>query len=216
MELPHRCLCLYVCVCLLLCRGTQNTDHVHSVVARFLYFAFSLLSSPPPGSPSGPTHVATRVMPTPSCLPCCCSCCCSCHHTWCCCSASFNTNTTNTSGFADLLGTPAISMESLLSALVQGSSSPLLGLVHMLLLRQAQADMEISHASGCLQVGGCLFVYDCASRHNRAQAWPPCSFLLTGLFCKTTKCIDAAPAGCMYLCVTTGAPPHRQVSCDCC
>lgn len=43
-------------------------------------------------------------------------------------------------------------MESLLAALLQGSSSPLLGLVHMLLLRQAQADMELSHATGCLQV----------------------------------------------------------------
>lgn len=47
---------------------------------------------------------------------------------------------------------PAVSMEALLSALMQGSSSPLLGLVHVLLLRQAQADMEISHATGCLQV----------------------------------------------------------------
>lgn len=55
-------------------------------------------------------------------------------------------------GFADLLGLPAISMESLLAAVLQGSSSPLLGLVHMLLLRQAQADMEYSHATGCLQV----------------------------------------------------------------
>lgn len=54
-------------------------------------------------------------------------------------------------GFADLLGMPAISMESLLSALLEGSSSPLLGLVHILLLRQAQADMEYSHATGCLQ-----------------------------------------------------------------
>lgn len=64
-------------------------------------------------------------------------------------------------GFADLLGMPAISMESLLSALLQGSSSPLLGLVHILLLRQAQADMEYSHATGCLQVsvaGGPLAV----------------------------------------------------------
>jgi hypothetical protein len=43
-------------------------------------------------------------------------------------------------------------MESLLAAVLQGSSSPLLGLVHTLLLRQAQADMEYSHATGCLQV----------------------------------------------------------------
>ncbi len=55
-------------------------------------------------------------------------------------------------GFSDLLGLPAISMESLLEALIQGSSSPLLGLVHTLLLRQAQADMEYSHATGCLSV----------------------------------------------------------------
>lgn len=58
-------------------------------------------------------------------------------------------------GFADLLGMPAISMETLLSALLEGSSSPLLGLVHILLLRQAQADMEYSHATGCLQVCVC-------------------------------------------------------------
>lgn len=50
---------------------------------------------------------------------------------------------------------PAISMETLLSALLEGSSSPLLGLVHILLLRQAQADMEYSHATGCLQVCVC-------------------------------------------------------------
>lgn len=60
-------------------------------------------------------------------------------------------------GFADLLGMPAFTLESLLAALLEGSSSPLLGLVHVLLLRQAQADMEISHATGVLQVGhvGC-------------------------------------------------------------
>lgn len=56
-------------------------------------------------------------------------------------------------GFCDLLGVPGFSMESLLSALLQGSSSPLLGLVHILLLRQAQADMEEAHATGVLQVG---------------------------------------------------------------
>lgn len=63
------------------------------------------------------------------------------------------TQLVHVAGFADLLGMPAVSMEALLSALMQGSSSPLLGLVHVLLLRQAQADMEISHATGCLQVG---------------------------------------------------------------
>jgi hypothetical protein len=55
---------------------------------------------------------------------------------------------------ADLFGAPPFSMEALLSGLLQGSSSPLLGLVHVLLLRQAQADMEEAHATGVLQVGG--------------------------------------------------------------
>jgi hypothetical protein len=36
---------------------------------------------------------------------------------------------------------------------LQGASSPLLGLVHVLLLRQAQAVMEEAHATGVLQVG---------------------------------------------------------------
>jgi hypothetical protein len=45
-------------------------------------------------------------------------------------------------------------MEALLGGLVQGSSSGLLGLVHVLLLRQAQADMEEAHATGVLQVSG--------------------------------------------------------------
>ncbi|KAF6264659.1 hypothetical protein COO60DRAFT_75930 [Scenedesmus sp. NREL 46B-D3] len=52
---------------------------------------------------------------------------------------------------ADLLGAPPFSMEALLAALQQGSASPLLGLVHVLLLRQAQADMEEAHATGVLQ-----------------------------------------------------------------
>eukprot|EP00878_Enallax_costatus_P022608 GHUV01024000.1.p1 GENE.GHUV01024000.1~~GHUV01024000.1.p1 ORF type:complete len:306 (+),score=71.75 GHUV01024000.1:717-1634(+) len=56
-----------------------------------------------------------------------------------------------TTGFCDLLGVPGFSMEALLSALFQGSSSPLLGLVHIILLRQAQADMEEAHATGVLQ-----------------------------------------------------------------
>lgn len=55
-------------------------------------------------------------------------------------------------GFCDLLGVPVFSMEALLNALLQGSSSPLLGLVHIILLRQAQADMEEAHATGVLQV----------------------------------------------------------------
>jgi len=55
-------------------------------------------------------------------------------------------------GFCDLLGVPGFSLESLLSALLQGSSSPLLGLLHIV-LRQSQADMEEAHATGVLQVG---------------------------------------------------------------
>jgi hypothetical protein len=54
---------------------------------------------------------------------------------------------------ADLFGAPPFSMEALLGGLLQGASSPLLGLVHVLLLRQAQADMEEAHATGVLQVG---------------------------------------------------------------
>jgi hypothetical protein len=57
-------------------------------------------------------------------------------------------------GFCDLLGVPGFSLEALLSALLQGTSSPLLGLVHIVLLRQAQADMEEAYATGVLQVGG--------------------------------------------------------------
>jgi hypothetical protein len=50
------------------------------------------------------------------------------------------------------LGLPAFSLEGLLAALQQGSCSPLLGLLHVTLLRQAQADMEVSHATGVMQV----------------------------------------------------------------
>jgi hypothetical protein len=57
---------------------------------------------------------------------------------------------------ADLFGAPPFSMEALLGGLLQGASSPLLGLVHVLLLRQAQADMEEAHATGVLQVSGRL------------------------------------------------------------
>ncbi|WIA12944.1 hypothetical protein OEZ85_006559 [Tetradesmus obliquus] len=56
-----------------------------------------------------------------------------------------------TACLADLLGAPPFSMEALLGGLQQGSSSGLLGLLHVLLLRQAQADMEEAHATGVLQ-----------------------------------------------------------------
>lgn len=69
-----------------------------------------------------------------------------------------------TTGFCDMLGVPTFSTEALLSALLQGSSSPLLGLVHIILLRQAQADMEEAHATGVLQVGTCT-IGSCCINH---------------------------------------------------
>jgi hypothetical protein len=68
---------------------------------------------------------------------------------------------------ADLFGAPPFSMEALLGGLLQGACSPLLGLVHVLLLRQAQADMEEAHATGVLQVGGLDVVKDYFERCKR-------------------------------------------------
>ncbi len=54
--------------------------------------------------------------------------------------------------FRDVLGLPPFSVDALLAAVGRGSTSALLGAVHIAMLRVLQADMEDAHASVVLQV----------------------------------------------------------------
>ncbi|KAK9816480.1 hypothetical protein WJX72_000803 [[Myrmecia] bisecta] len=79
--------------------------------------------------------------------------------------------------FSDILGLWPCTVEELVTAVVDGEKSRLLGEIHVGLLRLLQADMEESHATGATQGGGGPLnfmdraVVHCASMLEEAWAW---------------------------------------------
>lgn len=72
--------------------------------------------------------------------------------------------------FGYLLDLPKLRVHQLLQALLEGEKSPLLGEIHISMLRIVQADMEEAHATGAMQVE-CISWKACFSLGSFHHDW---------------------------------------------